>query len=261
MKPEIEILADNDALARRVADELATEARRAIAERGRFTVALTGGDSPVPLYTMLAEDSAYRDFPWGKTLCFFGDERHVPPDDPDSNYRQAREKLFDTGLVPDENIFRFRAEMPDPEEAAADYEKTLRRHFSKEECLGDFPRFDLILLGLGANGHTASLFPCTDALHEKRRWAAANHVPELQKHRLTLTFPVLNAARQIFLESIDPRKKEIVEHVLVAEQKDFYPFPVQQVAPVKGSYRWFLTRETAPAFLQKSPSTSEHPKE
>ena len=252
MKPQIEILPDNDTLAHRVADRILEQARRSIAERGRFTFALTGGDSPVPLYQTLAEDPAYRDFPWAKTLCFFGDERHVPPDHRTSNYLQAKKKLFHTGLVPEENIFRFHAEIPDAEEAAADYEQTLRKHFSPKDQLEDFPRFDVILLGLGANGHTASLFPCTQALHEEKRWVVANQVPELDKFRLTLTFPALNAAREIYLESIDPRTKDTVANVLRAEELNFYPYPVQSIAPVSGNYRWFLTRATAPSPQQKA---------
>jgi 6-phosphogluconolactonase len=251
MRPQIEILPDNETLARRVADKILEQARRALYERGRFTFVLTGGDSPVPLYQMLAKDSAYRDFPWGKTLCFFGDERHVPPDHRTSNYLQAKKKLFHSGLVPEENIFRFRAEIPDAEEVAADYEKTLRQHFPPKDQLEGFPRFDVILLGLGANGHTASLFPCTQALHEKKRWAVANQVPELDKFRLTLTFPALNAAREIYLESIDPRKKDTVVNVLKAEELDFYPYPVQSIAPVSGHYYWFLTEATAPSRPQK----------
>jgi 6-phosphogluconolactonase len=255
MKPLIEILPDDAALARRVADQLLAQARRAIAERGRFTIALTGGDSPVPLYQALAEDPAYRDFPWEKTLCFFGDERHVPPSHRTSNYHQAKKKLFHTGRVPKENIFRFHAEIPDAEEVAADYEQTLRKHFSPRDQLDGFPRFDAILLGLGANGHTASLFPCTPALHEKKRWAVANQVPELDKFRLTLTFPALNAARAIYLESIDPRKKDAVAHVLKAEELNFYPFPVQSIAPASGHYCWFLTAATAPSCPQEASFT------
>ena len=250
MKPKIEILEDETALARRVADLILEQAKTAVAERGRFTFVLTGGDSPVPLYKLLAEDAAYRDFPWKQTICLFGDERHVPPDDPNSNYLQASKTLFHTGLVPEENILRFKGEISDPEEVAADYEKTLRRLFPEKECLHGFPPFDVLLLGLGANGHTASLFPCTKALHEKTKWAVANKVPELEKHRLTLTFPALNASRGIYLESIDPRLKEIVENVLLAEEKDFYPFPVQNIAPASGNYFWFLTRATAPSSLQ-----------
>jgi 6-phosphogluconolactonase len=251
MKPKIEILKDDTALARCVADKLIKQAGRAIAKRGRFTLALTGGDSPVPLYKMLAEDSAYRDFPWKKTLCFFGDERHVPPNHRTSNYLQAKKKLFHTGLVPEGNIFRFHAEIPDVEEVAADYEKTLRQHFRSKDQLEGFPRFDVILLGLGANGHTASLFPCTKALHENERWAVANQVFELDKFRFTLTFPALNAAREIYLESIDPRTKDTVANVLKAEEKDFYPFPVQRIAPVSGNYCWFLTQATPPPFALK----------
>jgi 6-phosphogluconolactonase len=246
MKPQIEILPDNEALARRVADKIWEQAREAIDLRGRFTLALTGGDSPVPLYEMLAEDPGYRDFPWTKTLCFFGDERHVPPDHRTSNYRQAKKKLFHTGLVPEENIHRFHAEIPDAEEAADDYEKTLRKHFAPRDQLNGFPRFDVILLGLGANGHTASLFPCTKALHERERWVVANQVPELEKFRLTMTFPALNAAREIYLEAIDPRKKDTVANVLKAEELNFHPFPVQKIDPVSGLYVWFLTQATAP---------------
>ena len=252
MKPQIEILPNNDALARRVADRILEQARHSIAARGRFTFALTGGDSPVPLYQTLAEDPAYRDFPWTKTLCFFGDERHVPPDHRTSNYHQAKKKLFHTGLVPEENIFRFHAEIPDAEEAAADYEQTLRKHFAPKDQLEDSPRFDVILLGLGANGHTASLFPCTKALHEKKRWVVANQVPELDKYRLTMTFPALNAAREIYLESIDPRTKDTVANVLRAEELNFYPYPVQSIAPVSGNYCWFLTQATAPSPQQKA---------
>ena len=252
MKPQIEILPNNDTLARRVADRILEQARHAIAARDRFTFALTGGDSPVPLYQTLAEDPAYRDFPWAKTLCFFGDERHVPPDHRTSNYLQAKKKLFHTGLVPEENIFRFHAEIPDAEEAAADYEQTLQKHFSPEDQLDGFPRFDVILLGLGANGHTASLFPCTQALHEEKRWVVANQVPELDKFRLTLTFPALNAAREIYLESIDPRTKDTVANVLRAEELNFYPYPVQSIAPVSGNYCWFLTQATAPSPQQKA---------
>jgi 6-phosphogluconolactonase len=254
MNPHIEILPDNEALARRVADKILEQARFSIAERGRFTLALTGGDSPVPLYQTLAEDPAYRDFPWQKTLCFFGDERHVPPDHRTSNYLQAKKKLFHTGLVPEENVFRFRAEIPDAEEAAADYEQTLRQQFSSKDQLDGFPRFDVILLGLGANGHTASLFPCTRALHERARWVVANPVPELDKYRLTLTFPALNAAREIYLESIDPRTRDTVANVLRAEELKFYPYPVQSIAPVSGNYCWFLTQATAPSGQKKTMS-------
>ncbi len=255
MKPEIDISEDEKELARRVANRVLEQAWAGVKARGRFTLVLTGGDSPVPLYRLLAKDPAYRDFPWRKTLCFFGDERHVPPDDPESNYHQAHQTLFHTGLVPEENIHRFHAEMDDPDKVAADYEGTLRELFPPHECLHGFPRFDVLLLGLGANGHTASLFPCTKALHENQRWAVANKVPELDKHRLTLTFPVLNAAREIYLEAIDPRKSEIIHYVLEAERKDFSPFPVQQIAPVSGTYCWFLTRETAPEWLRQELSS------
>jgi 6-phosphogluconolactonase len=247
MKPQIEVLADNNALARRVADKLWEDARAAIAERGRFTLVLTGGDSPVPLYKLMAEDPTYHDFPWPKTLCFFGDERHVPPNHRTSNYLQAEKTLFHTGLVPAENIFRFPAEIPDAEEAASDYEETLRKYFPAEHQLNGFPCFDVILLGLGANGHTASLFPCTDALHESEHWVVANHVPELDRFRLTLTFPALNAARAIYLESIDPRTKDTVANVLKAEDMNFRPFPVQKINPVSKNYVWFLTKATAPS--------------
>lgn len=249
MKPRIEVFADNHTLARGVADKVLEQAHLSIAERGCFTLALTGGDSPLPLYEVLAENSAYRDFPWEKTLCFFGDERHVPPDDPNSNYGLVRKTLFHTGRVPLKNIFRFHAELSDADKAASDYEETLRELFPEENRLEGFPRLDVLLLGLGANGHTASLFPCTKALQERTRWAVSNKVPELEKHRLTLTFPVLNAARNIYLESIDPGTKEVVANVLKADEMEFYPFPVQGIAPSSGNYYWFLTQATAPASL------------
>ena len=246
MKPKIEIFQNDEALARHVADKIVEQAEVAISARGRFSLVLTGGDSPVPLYRMLAEDPTYKDFPWAKTICLFGDERHVPPDNPDSNYFQAKKTLFQTGRVPEQNIHRFKGELSDPERVAEEYVEILQKLFPEDACLNGFPRFDVVLLGLGANGHTASLFPCTKALQEKTRWAVSNKVPELENHRLTMTFPVLNSAREIYLEVIDPHISEALANVLTAEGKDFYPFPVQKIAPIAGSYHWFLTTATAP---------------
>src|SRR5437870_13886746 len=160
----------------------------AIRDHEKFSLALSGGSTPKSLYSVLAKAT----LSWEKIFFFWSDERHVPPDHPDSNYRMAKEALLSKVPVPPENIFRVRAEEKDANVVAQDYEKALRSFFRLRP--GEFPRFDLILLGLGPDGHTASLFPNTPALNETKRLVVANWVENFKANSITFTYPVLNHA-------------------------------------------------------------------
>ncbi|MGC3998627.1 MAG: 6-phosphogluconolactonase [Anaeromyxobacter sp.] len=188
--PALEVHSDPAAVAQAAAAEVARRMAEAVAARGRFTLALAGGSTPRALYERLADPAGpYRTrLPWGQVTVWFGDERCVPPDHPDSNYRMAHQALL--RHVAAGAVHRLEGERPPPE-AANRYEAHLRRE------LGEDPALDLVLLGLGPDGHTASLFPGSPALEERQRWVAAPFVPHLGAQRLTLTYPVLDAARAV----------------------------------------------------------------
>jgi len=223
------------------AEEFIRAATEAIQKRGRFAVALSGGSTPKSLYALLAANAG-TSLPWTQMFFFFGDERHVPPAHPDSNYRMANESLFSKVPIPPGNIFRVPTENPDADAAAAAYEQTLRDFFGAKP--GEFPSFDLILLGMGPDGHTASLFPETAAIREKSRLVVANWVEKLQTSRITLTLPVLNAARSVaFLVSgIDkaPALHEVLEGDGPGEK-----YPSKLVQPEYGRLIWFVDRAAA----------------
>ena len=197
---ELVVVDDQAALAQEAAERFARIAEAAVTRAGGFTVALAGGSTPTTLYTRLATEPYRSRIPWRQTRIFWGDERCVPPDHAESNYRIANETLLRHLPTPPEGIYRMRGEDPDPERAAAEYEQLLRSAFGlKGKAL---PRFDLILLGMGADGHTASLFPGSAALRESTRLVVATsvgtrHAVSLQANRLTLTLPVLNEASTV----------------------------------------------------------------
>jgi 6-phosphogluconolactonase len=235
----IEVLATPADLFRGAAEEFARLGRTAIGAQGRFVVALAGGSTPKSLYSLLAEN--YADFAWPRTFIFFGDERHVPPDHPDSNYRMVNEALLAKISIPAENVHRVRAENPDAAAAALEYEEDLRHFFELEP--GELPRFDLILLGIGPEGHTASLFPDSPALDEQSRLVVANRVDKLNTNRITFTFPVLNrAAETMFLVS-GAEKADIVRQVLRGDNMP--PLPAQRVVPDDGKLVWMLDEAAA----------------
>ncbi len=220
------------------ASEFVARAHDGIARNKRFTVALSGGSTPKALYSELA-GSKFQAIPWDKIFFFWGDERHVPPEHPDSNYRMTREALLSKIRVPAGNIFRIKAEGQDAAAVAQDYEQTLRTFFHLEN--DQLPRFDLILLGLGPDGHTASLFPGTDALSENKRLVTANWVETMKTNRITLTFPVLNnAACDMFLVSGKEKAQRVRE--ILDEGKDF---PAGMVRPVDGTLLWMMDRAAA----------------
>lgn len=234
----VEVLPKPEDLFRTAADEFVRAGNAAIAEHGRFTVALSGGSTPRSLYSLLA--TSHADFPWNKTFLFFGDERHVPPDHSDSNYRMANEALLTKISIPSANVYRVRAEMRDAAAAAADYEETLRDFFHLRP--GEFPRFDLVLLGLGPDGHTASLFPDSDGLKEQTRIVIANWVEKFKTHRITLTYPVLNHATDAMFLASGASKADMVHQII--EGQNTPPFPAQQVQP-EGRLMWMLDQAAA----------------
>lgn len=238
--PNIRILPDRAALFQAAADEFVRQANAAIASKGRFTVALAGGSTPKGLYSLLATKAA---LPWDKIYFFFGDERHVPPDNPESNYRMAREALLSKVPIPAQNIFRVPAENPDAAQAAQTYEATLRQFFPPAEA---FPRFDLILLGMGPDGHTASLFPGSKALQEKSRWVVSNWVEKFKTDRITLTLPVLNNAAVVMFLAAGEDKTETLKEVLQGT-KPGEQFPSKLVRPTNGQLIWLVDQAAAAA--------------
>jgi len=238
------IYPDADALARGAAIDLLRHAGQSVAERGIFTIALAGGSTPRKLYTLLANDPAFADFPWTHTHLFFGDERHVPPSHLDSNYLMVSSTLLSSGKVPPANVHRIRAELPDANQASADYDVELHTFFNTAMRFNHCPRFDVILLGMGPDGHTASLFPGTRGLEEKERWVVANWVEKFNSARITLTFPVLNAARVVMLLVAGADKADMVHNVLVSNRKDS-AYPVQLVLPIDGLKIWLFDRAAA----------------
>lgn len=235
----VEVLATPPDLFHAAAEEFVRLGRNAIGAQGRFTVALSGGSTPKSLYLLLAEQ--YGNFAWNRTFLFFGDERHVPPDHPDSNYRMVKESLLAKIQIPKENVFRIKAEDPDAGAAALEYEKQMRQFFTPQP--GEFPRFDLILLGMGPDGHTASLFPGSEGLNETSRWVTANWVEKFKTHRITFTFPVLNNASEAIFMANGADKAGMVQQVL--EGKNTPPYPAQQVLPKDGKVLWLLDEAAA----------------
>ncbi len=236
------VFADSDDLARAAAVQLMELSAAAVAERGVFQLALSGGSTPKKLYALLAGDPAFATFPWDKTQLFFGDERHVPPDNADSNFRMVKETLLSSGHVPEANLHRVLAELDDATQAAAEYEADMRRHFDNASSLDGFPRFDVILLGMGPDGHTASLFPGSPALEERTQWVAANWVEKFKTHRITFTFPVLDACRAALLLIAGADKAPMIRQVL-GDPRGTYP--IERVQPRDGVKVWMLDRAAA----------------
>jgi 6-phosphogluconolactonase len=207
------------------------QARKAIAERNEFRIALSGGNTPAPVYARVAAEA--HDFPWDRIRFTFGDERCVPPDDPQSNFRMARENLFVPAGVPEQSIMRMRGEI-DPQIAARDYEQQLAA--IARQCGEPMYQHDLILLGLGPDGHTASLFPGTAALEEIKRAVVANFVPKLNAWRLTFTFPLINHARNILFLVGASKNPKLIDRVLEGDSQ----FPATRVNPIAGEVTWMI---------------------
>jgi 6-phosphogluconolactonase len=234
------VAADAGELFKLAADEFLRTANRAVESQGRFAVCLAGGSTPRGLYAYLAADPGA--VPWGKSHFFWGDERHVPPDHPASNYRMAQAAMLSKAPVAAENVHRIRGEYASAGQAAREYERTLREFFRLKR--GESPRFDLVLLGMGADGHVASLFPGSAALHEERRLVVSNWVAKFNAERITLTARALNSgSAALFLVSGEDKAralKAVLEGPHSPEQ-----YPAQLIRPADGRLLWLVDRAAA----------------
>ncbi len=232
---EIEVINDVSALAERAANLFLTAAQEAVSARGKFSVALAGGSTPLRMYDLLACEPYSLKIEWSKCHLYWGDERCVPPTHVDSNYRQSADHLISRVDIPAKHIHRIQGELP-PIQAAEQYQTELQRYFEQT------PVFDLILLGLGPDGHTASLFPGTPALEEKEKWVTGvphSAPPPPLVDRVSLTLPVINAARQILFLVAGADKAEIVARIFKAPGAEA-TLPAQRVNPNAGRLTWLV---------------------
>jgi 6-phosphogluconolactonase len=225
LTPEIKVLADLPALVEEAAARIAAEARRATTEHGKFSIALSGGNTPRPVYERLTREPYRSIVQWPKVLIFFGDERCVPPDSDQSNYHMAREAMLSRLPLPEQNIFRIRGEI-DPNQAAIDYGQLLKKQFGEGGL-------DLVLLGMGPDGHTASLFPNTEALKETKHRCVANHVEKFKSWRVTLTAPFINRASLVMFIVSGADKAQRISEVLKGPP-DQTRLPSQMIQPASG---------------------------
>jgi 6-phosphogluconolactonase len=230
---EIRTYLDAASLAQAAAEHFVAQASQAVAARGRFLAALSGGSTPRATYELLASEAFAARVDWPRLHVFWGDERCVPPDHAESNYRMAREALLDKVPIPAGNVHRIRGELP-PDRAAAAYQAQL------EAVLGEDGRFDLILLGMGADGHTASLFPGAAALEERVRWVVGNYVEKLDAWRVTLTLPLINRARHVLFLVSGAAKADALARVRAG-----HPLPAALVQPGHGELVWLVDRDAA----------------
>jgi 6-phosphogluconolactonase len=239
----IQVFDDVEVLSDEAAKEFVRYARECLAARGRFTVALAGGNTPRRLYELLATKPLRGQVDWSRVDVFWGDERCVTPDDAESNYRMARDAMLTQLPIPPERVHRMEAERADRDEAAREYEATLARVF-RISASGEPPAFDLILLGMGPDGHTASLFPETKALDETTRWVVVNYVPKFNTYRMTLTRPVLNRAWEVMFLVAGADKAERLVEVLTGPP-DLKRLPSQSIKPVFGKLLWYVDKAAA----------------
>jgi 6-phosphogluconolactonase len=249
---QVRIYRDPEELARKAARRFARLADQYVVGCGRFTVALSGGSTPRAMFSLLAADPFLDTVPWSSICFFWGDERCVPPDHPDSNYQMAREAMLSKVPVHPENIFRIPAELPDPQQAAEQYAATLTQFFlagpgatrTGTAPLSNVPRFDLILLGMGPDGHTASLFPHTAALQAGDKIVVANYVEKFKANRITLTAATINNARNVTFIAAGRDKAESLAGVLEgSHQPDLYPS--QLIHPRNGTLLWMVDEAAA----------------
>ena len=245
---KVELFANGMEIARRAADDVVRIAGEAAGARGVFTIALSGGSTPKVLYALLAEQPALRNsLPWDKMKLFFGDERHVGPGHADSNFQMASDAMLSKAPLQPEQIFRIKGEYPDTARAAAEYEATIRHEFGLKG--GEFPRFDLVLLGMGSEGHTLSLFPGTKALHETQRIVTRNWVGKLYTERVTLTAPAANNAANIIFMIAGADKALALKAVLEGPHEPDQ-LPAQMIQPPNGTLSW-LADQAAGSMLSK----------
>lgn len=234
--PQIKVLPDLKDIAQEAAQRIVSLAAAAIERNDRFSIVLAGGSTPKALYELLATEEYSRQIDWTRVMVYFGDERCVPPDHADSNYRMARLALLSEVPIPGDNIYRIRGEI-EPEPAAIEYGKMLKEHF------GDGGP-DLVLLGMGDDGHTASLFPGTDALQELKHRCVSVYVEKLKSWRVTMTAPFLNRADEVIVMVAGANKAKRLEQVLHGDA-DPEQVPIRLIAPNSGKMSWLLDAAAA----------------
>ncbi len=241
----IRIFADLEALSQAAADYFTSLSRDALSLKDRFAVALSGGYTPRRFFSLLATSPYKERISWASIHIFWADERCVPREHPESNYKLAHEALLSKVSIPKKNIHRIKGEK-NPEQAAQEYEDSLRLFFGTQP----FPVFDLIILGVGTDGHTASLFPGTVAVHERTRIALPMHAEAPKRDRVTMTLPVLNNALQVlFLAS--GREKAVVLHEILEDGNPKY-YPAGMVQPVHGQLTWLIDRAAASLLTEQT---------
>ena len=235
MKTEVCIFSDPEAVSLRAGALFVQQSINAIASKGKFTVALSGGSTPIRFFELLG--TMYKkDIQWDRTGIFWVDERCVPPDNEDSNYKGVHDALLSRIYVPDANIHRIMGEMP-PEDGAMEYVEKLRRYFGNS----GLPQFDLVILGVGEDGHTASLFPESAALSEKKKFAVPVYIEKLRSWRISLTLPVLNNAMSVLFLVTGFNKADILKEIIGNKEKRA-KFPAGLISPVAGNVKWLIDR-------------------
>jgi 6-phosphogluconolactonase len=235
MAREVIVSETPEALADRAAADFVDAVEQTLRERDRFTVALPGGATPKLFFTRLTQEPYRSKIPWDKLWLFWGDERCVPPEHPESNFGMAREFLLNKVSIPSAHVQRIRGEDAPPESARA-YAKVLHDFFRASP---EWPTFDLIILGMGTDGHTASLMPGTAALHEERRWVVENVVRSLQTIRITMTLPVIDQARRVWFLVTGAKKAAAYAKAISGPREDC---PASLVQPESGVLRWYIDK-------------------
>ncbi len=248
--PILRISEDLDELSDHAAKIFTEAALSAVKRESRFTVCLSGGSTPRRLYGLLAQKQISDQIPWQKVHIFWGDERCVPLGNPDNHFSMTSELLLNHVPIPPENIHPMHGEYQDPEQAAREYESHLTEFFGLEP--GEFPSFDLILLGMGDDGHTASLYPGSPGLMENRLMVFAHYIPQRQNHRLTLTFPVINSAHRVVFLVAGAEKAEALRSVL--EDEKGLNRPAMLIDPTNGTVTWLVDRAAAGLTRKKADS-------
>jgi 6-phosphogluconolactonase len=250
--PEIDVARHGEEWAQKAAAFLLTISEQAIESSGRCVITLSGGSTPRTLYRTIRSPEWNARFDWSRIVFLFGDERCVAPEDPDSNFGMAQRELFQPLNLPRDGVHRMKGEDPDPTRAAEEYEHTLR------DVMGcpapAVPRLDLVLLGLGDDGHTASLFPGTAALQERSKLVTVGHAPTGIMRRLTLTLGVLNRAAVVLFVVTGAGKAEMVRRVIESQSEADHALPAARVSPESGRLVWILD-QTAAQRLTRKPSS------
>ncbi|HEY0704706.1 MAG TPA: 6-phosphogluconolactonase [Candidatus Acidoferrales bacterium] len=240
MKLNTRVAPDIDSLSRAALEQVLSDLRDAVKSRGRFAIALSGGHTPQKMYELWAQNEKYRtETPWDQVHLFWGDERFVGPDDPLSNYRMTREALISHVPIPPANVHAAPTTLSTPQAAAAAYDADLHKFFADAIPAG-VPAFDVTLLGIGPEGHTASLFPDSPALNEKTKWVEAVTVAANPPNRLTFTLPVLNRSRNTYFLAAGEGKKEILDALRAETDPAHSQYPAARIQPTDGLLLWFL---------------------